>query len=426
MSAYNGLERAIAKGLENFPWLRDLIRHSYKRIIYLAYRKHSFRYEMEGQLSLKTPYQLVGQEPPKEENLFFGYYDKSPWNPSMTKLIYHSYIRKTQRFVDIKCFDLVENKVRIVGRTETWNFQQGAMAQWIDDSTIIFNSIVEGNQLGAISLNLDNGDQTEIPLPVQSLHPNGNKFISLNYKRLMLLRPDYGYSQTVENFSVDMDYAKDGLWELNLSDSSFSLILTIDELIINKPVETMKKSKHKFNHVMYSPDGEKIVFMHRWLGAQGKFSRLYVYDFLSQKFKLLLDDRMISHYSWVNNRELVTWARYDEEDDYYVINVDSDEVRSLGNNYRVFGDGHPSASKQNEKLIISDSYPDKGRIRTLFVMSEGRDELEVLGRFHSPWSFEGTARCDLHPRWSPDGKLISIDSAHSGTRGTYLVEGLEV
>lgn len=426
MAAYNGLERAIAKGLENVPWLRDLIRHSYKRVIYLAYRKRGFRYEINDQLDISNPYQLIGQEAPTDENLFFGYYDKSPWNSSMTKLIYHSYFKKSQKFVDIKCFDLVEKTVEVVGRTETWNFQQGAMTQWINDSTLIFNSLVEGNRLGAVTLNLTNGEKREIPIPIQCLHPNGEEFISLNYKRLMLLRPDYGYVQTVENFAEEMDYAKDGLWLLNLSDSVYKLILTIDELINNKTVETMNKSKHKFNHVMYSPDGTNVVFMHRWIGAQGKFSRLYVYNVQSEKYKLLLDERMISHYSWVNNSELITWARYNGVDNYYIVNVDNEEVRTFGDNCKIFGDGHPSASWQNENIIVSDSYPDKGRIRTLFLMSKGSNDAEIIGRFHSPWNYEGTARCDLHPRWSPDGKTISIDSAHSKTRGTYLIHGLEV
>ena len=45
-----------------------------------------------------------------------------------------------------------------------------------------------------------------------------------------------------------------------------------------------------------------------------------------------------------------------------------------------------------------------------------------IGKFLSPLDYYDYYRCDLHPRWSPDGKLLSIDSTHSGMRESYIID----
>lgn len=46
-----------------------------------------------------------------------------------------------------------------------------------------------------------------------------------------------------------------------------------------------------------------------------------------------------------------------------------------------------------------------------------------LGHFHSPKEYNGEWRCDLHPRFSPNGRKVAIDSAHGGDgRQLYLID----
>jgi Tol biopolymer transport system component len=45
-----------------------------------------------------------------------------------------------------------------------------------------------------------------------------------------------------------------------------------------------------------------------------------------------------------------------------------------------------------------------------------------LGHFHSPKKYTGEWRCDTHPRFSPDGNFVCIDSAHAGGRQMYRID----
>jgi Tol biopolymer transport system component len=132
---------------------------------------------------------------------------------------------------------------------------------------------------------------------------------------------------------------------------------------------------------------------------------------------------MVSHYAWRDDNSLLVWARAPEHGDrYYVVDATTGrrDVYGAGTLDR-FGDGHPSFSPDG-RWIVTDSYPDRARMRHLLLCRHEAGEVIEVGAFHSPWRYDGAVRCDLHPRWSPDGRSVSIDSAHEGVRRTYAVD----
>jgi len=139
--------------------------------------------------------------------------------------------------------------------------------------------------------------------------------------------------------------------------------------------------------------------------------------------KILLDDKMVSHYSWIDDNSVLAYARREPlGDKYYLINTDSLEYEIVGDGVLdIYGDGHPSYSP-DKRWMITDTYPDKARMRYLILYDTIANRAKIIGRFFSPWKYDGYYRCDLHPRWSPDGKNISIDSTHEGFRGSYIVD----
>src|SRR5690606_30151937 len=135
------------------------------------------------------------------------------------------------------------------------------------------------------------------------------KAISLNYARLWQTRAEYGYRGEFANLSATMPLDQDGLWHVDLQTGESELIVTIEELRLSHPRRTMQAAEHYVNHAMYSPDGRRLVFLHRWFGKAGQFSRLYVCDSDGANLKLLRDERMASHFTWRDNEHLLAWAR---------------------------------------------------------------------------------------------------------------------
>ena len=340
----------------------------------------------------------------------------------MSRFVCHRLKDNTK--VEIVVFDRHEQKTTVVGTSATWSSQQGSMVQWLPASggqKIIFNDLVEG-KLAARIVSLEGKTAAIIYFPIQTLHPNGKEALSLNYKLLARLRPEYGYAVAASNFSSDRSLSEDGIWKVDLESGTGDLVISLETLIAYQPRPEMANTEHKVNHIMYSPQGTRFVFMHRWLGSEGKFSRLYVADADGSNLQLLLDERMVSHYSWRDEENLLVWARTKEKGDrYYLINIMTGDKEVIGEGILdVYGDGHPSFSP-DRRWILTDTYPDKSRKQHLLLYEVATAKLIEVGSFLAPLKFSSAMRCDLHPRWSPDGYTISLDSTYQGQRMTYIL-----
>jgi hypothetical protein len=327
--------------------------------------------------------------------------------------------------VQIVLYDYKVCEHRCIEVSSSWNYQQGCMTQWLpscENKEIIFNDFCDGNLISRI-VSISGDILKTIPWPIQAVHPHRKEALTLNYCRLDSLRPDYGYHVPAMNFRIDHPLNDDGIWWIDLITGEAELRLSLAQLAEFSPRKEMISARHKVNHLNYAPDGQHFVFVHRWIGPHGRFSRLFVAEANVRKLKLLLDNRMVSHYSWEDNEHLIVWARTPEKGNrYYQINIHSGSTRVIGEGILdVHGDGHPSFSP-DRRWIITDSYPNKARQQHLILFNVESTEFIEIGRFFAPWKFSGFQRCDLHPRWSPDGKFISIDSAHSGIRKSYILD----
>ena len=235
----------------------------------------------------------------------------------------------------------------------------------------------------------------------------------------MHLRPDYGY----RNIMPDIDYSNyenDGISTLSISKNTFSLLISLKLLIDLDHVPSMIQAKHKVNHLMVCPNGSKFMFMHRWVSKTGKrYDRLLVADADGGNIKIVSDNDMVSHCSWENNESIIGYLRHNDKDGFYKININNNEVKYLSKKLNGLGDGHPTIA--NNKIIF-DSYPDRSRMKKLFLFDVRKNKLEKIAEFYEALSYYNETRCDLHPRFNSNQSKIYIDSVHHNKRKFYKID----
>ena len=134
---------------------------------------------------------------------FFGYYDKTTWDKTGRYLLALR-IPATVRHPapeDAATIGLVDledrNRFRPLARTTAWNWQQGAMVQWLESTPtrqIIYN-IRTADGYGSTICDTETGDERSLPLPVYAVSPDGRNALTVNYARLGWTHPTIGYAE---------------------------------------------------------------------------------------------------------------------------------------------------------------------------------------------------------------------------------------
>ena len=136
---------------------------------------------------------------------------------------------------------------------------------------------------------------------------------------------------------------------------------------------------------------------------------------------LVADHEMVSHFIWRDPEHILAWSREPKTGNRFHLYTDrSEEVEVVGEGI-LTSDGHCSYSP-DKRWILTDTYPDRERFRTLILYHVAERRRVDIGRFFAPKELDGEIRCDLHPRWSRDGRWVCIDSVHEGSRQVYVMD----
>lgn len=407
-------------------------------------------------------FELLYESPPF---CFFGYYDRSPFSASRTKVLAHRTnfdgraIREDDQ-AEIGFFDISRNwEWSSLGFTRAFNWQQGAMLQWLGpdfDTRVAWNDCIDGNLVSVVA-NLCGGRHVH-PFPITQVLPDGIRAISVNYDRHAFCRA-YHYEcnrKPVWNLPLppgDGLYLRD--WSLQTS------TCIVETARLAAMVDAPSSTPHWLDHPILNPSGTQIAFFHRFGHGENFRTNLCSIGIEGTGLQIFNTSKQFTHTTWKDKRRIVAWGksagliqstavrgynrlawlrrvvapiwRFARErflsvsgvtqeslwgDGYWLCDTDTGQVELL-DTAGVRCDGHPTVTR-NGSWLLSDSYPDKKGFQHLRLIDLERGIAHQLASFPATEQAQGSWRCDLHPRLSRDSALVCFDSAHCGERRLYV------
>lgn len=413
------IEQKINYQLNKYPAVKKVIKRAYQLGCYAVSKK----VKCEGNIVRMSPAD-------KEHEYFFGYYDKSPWDATGRYMIC---MRAKDTWSDPDPLDTADimlidtedsNRVRKVATTHTWNVQQGCMAQWLGPdfkSRILYNDMRDGKYCSVL-LDVVTGEEKMLPMPAYTVSADGKTALSLDFSRLHSLRLGYGYAALPEETKDVTLPDTTAVWKMDIETGEVTELLKYTDFANFQPRPEMQEvgSVHKVNHLMLSPNGKRFMVLYRWFCGQRKYTRLITCNVDGTDMYVLSDDDMVSHCYWKNDEEIIAFERKKEfGPGYYLMKDKTQEWKHLWP--QLSNDGHPSYCPLDADMVVFDTYPNRARVQEVKIAKDFDSEPMTIAKVFAPFRYDNDTRCDLHPRWSRDGKKICFDSTFEGRKGLYVI-----
>lgn len=351
-------------------------------------------------------------------HVFFGYYDISPFNRKTDEIIYNNLVEAENKLHLMKSRFPNAEEVEI-GETRAWNWQQGCRLRWMpnNDREVAFNDF-DGQQYFARILNVDTKEERRIVAPLYDISPDGKFGLTIDFERLGVKRPGYGYvcRPYVES---EHDLAKDSIRLVNLATNETETLITYQDIASIPGCETSDFKLNYLNHLCFSPSGRKFLFF--WLSTVTHRHEAYllVHNLDTHETRLLEGHEKVSHYVWLDDDNIIcTSATKDDRIQYYKYTV-STKKRIIVNPNILNSDGHPSILDQN--TILTDTYPDLMGFQHLYLAGINTPSKETLLDVYSHCCVEGERRTDLHPRLNSVKNTICVDVNRTKYRELVLL-----
>ena len=365
---------------------------------------------------------------------WFGYYDKWQFDPPDRFVLgmevdFEHRSPTADDVVRIGMVDLENNDEWIeLGESTAWGWQQGCMLQWISESEILWNDRESDRYVSRI-LNVKTGDRRTLPFPIYSVSPDGKNAVSADFRRINDVRPGYGYVGFPDPHADELAPDDSGIFRIDLSTGKSDLIVTLDQIAnLGDIPNPDPAAKHYFNHLLFSPDGSRFIFLHRWQYPKGnRLTRMFTANPDGSDGRIVDDNGLTSHFIWRDPTHILAYSEQPSDGKrFYLFEDGCDQKIEVVGGEVLERDGHCSYLPSGE-WILNDTYPDENRNQLPHLFHVASGKVAPLGEFRSPEKYTGEWRCDTHPRFSRDGRKVLIDSPHQDQgRQMHLIDISEI
>ncbi len=364
---------------------------------------------------------------------WFGYYDKLQFDPTGRYALGMEvdFEHRSPRADDAIRLGMVDtaggDRWIELGESRAWNWQQGSMLQWLPGSSseVIWNDR-QGSRFVSHILDVRTRKRRTLDSPVYSLSPDARTAITTDFRRLNDTRPGYGYAGLPDPNAAVAAPSDAGIWRVDLRTGREQLIISLADALKAPTNEgDWTGAKHWFNHLLFSPDGSRFIFLHRWRGPKEGRSfatRMFTASADGKDLHVLDPYGRTSHFIWRDPKHVLAWAWHPSNGEkFYLYEDGTSNVEVIAPDVMTVN-GHCSYLPGG-RWILNDTYPDRERNQNPYLYDTRAGTRRWLGHFRSPAEYQGEWRCDLHPRFSPDGRKVCIDSVHGGNgRQMYLID----
>ncbi len=338
---------------------------------------------------------------------------------------------------EIGMFDLRHDNHWIkIGETTTWNYQQGCRLQWVPGfEEIIWNDRSDDGKSIVTRVYAVRTKKTRtLPFPIYVTSPDGKTGLGVNYERIQ--HRGCKYAGIEDPYKNEWAPSNIGIWKIDLESGKLKLILSLKEMAKimypdGFPKDTAMSNLYFFR-VGYNPSGSRIMafvknFKNRW-GNWEIRTEGYTMDTEGKEIRYFYKEP--SHHFWFNDEELVDNGYHEGPDGKVSLGYFRFKDDGSGRaKEKILGapNGHVSISRNGDWMLTDASDGDGHIYLYLYHFPTGKiiplAKLETrLGGYIYRTGL-GALRCDLHPRFSWDGRSVSFDSTHEGYgRQVYLMD----